>query len=349
MTYLEAVEKAVITKKLIIAKNLIIEKGYKDTRLIELDEIHVPKHDANNGNNPTRYNLNGKNIDELQLSLMKPNWSLPLMVVKIIPGGRMINGKTYYYELVAGFHRFEALIRNLTPKWWFTVYNFTGNPEAESDLQALENDHTPRLSMNVEGLTNWLVYQVEQTEAAMNKKVDILKYTSSKTKTAAVNNAVNTTGAYKDVTVRSIKEIKEFLEEDDNYLKNGETNRAPYTHSGELDPTRLEHGWTVKERYEDEFVFNAIKKFKKTGKTSYFVGHVNVPKKGTVNEARAGMLKNFKKHEDALEATMKYKERTGNWPWRVESFFKQDNHPDTREKFWVDVESVLPKKGKLPI
>ena len=58
------------------------------------------------------------------------------------------------------------------------------------------------------------------------------------------------------------------------------------------------------------------------------------------------MLKSFKKYEDALESTMQYKQKTGKWPWRSESFFKQDNHPDTRETFWVDIKSLLSKFSK---
>jgi len=57
-------------------------------------------------------------------------------------------------------------------------------------------------------------------------------------------------------------------------------------------------------------------------------------------------LKNFKKYEDALETVMKHRQKTGEWPWRSESFFKQDNHPDSRENFWVDIKSLFPKKDK---
>jgi len=325
-------------KNVKVTRALIVENGHIEDRVIRLDEIYVPKHDKNNGNNPTRYELDGKNIDDLQVALHYPDWSKPLMIVKEIKNGKQINGKTYYYELVAGFHRFEALSRNHVEEWRFDVYDFTGNPEAESDIQALENDHAPHKNMDKFGLANWLKYQVEQgfierTENAMNKKVEIFKFVAPQTKTAAVNMAVNETGAYKDITVRSITEIKQFLDNDDNYR---EDNRPKYTHSGNLDPHRLEHGWTVKEGYEDEYLFNAMKKFKETGRNSYFLGHVKVPKSGSVNDSRKGMLEKFEYLESVIQESVDYKEKHGNWPWRTESFFKQDNHPNRRETFWID-------------
>ena len=325
-----------------VTRALIVVEGHEEPRIIKLEEIYVPKQDKNSGNNPTRYELDGKNVLDLQLALMNPDWSKPLMIVKEIKGGRNIDGKTYYYELVAGFHRFEALTKNHTIEWIFDVYDFTGKPELESDIQALENDHAPDKKMDTKGLANWLQYQVEQgfierTESAMNKKVEILKFVSSQTKTNAVNLAVNTTGAYKDVTTRSIKELKEHLDQDDNYR---DDNRSRYSHSGRLDPHRLEFGWTVLEGYEDEYLFNAIKSWHRDNRPSYFLGHVKTPKSGTVNDSRQGMLKRFSELEGALQSTLDYKQKHGNWPWRVESFFKQDNHPNSRETFWIDPEEI---------
>ena len=161
-----------------VSRALIVKEGHIEPRIIRLDEIYVPKQDKYSGNNPTRYELDGQNITELQLALQYPDWSKPLMIVKEIKGGKEINGKTYYYELVAGFHRFEAPSRNLTSEWIFDVYDFSGNPEAESDIQALENDHAPHKKMNKYGVANWLKFQYENgciknTETYMNKKVEI--------------------------------------------------------------------------------------------------------------------------------------------------------------------------------
>jgi len=330
-----------------VTRALIVEKGHIEPRVIKLNEIYVPKQDKDSGNNPTRYELDGKNVDDLQLALHYPDWSKPLMIVKEIKGGKEINGKTYYYELVAGFHRFEALTRNHTLEWIFDVYDFTGNPEAESDIQALENDHAPHKTMSKYDVSNWLKYQYEKgwiknNETDMNRKVELLKFVSTRTKTDGVNLAINETDGYKDVTVRSIKEIKEFLENEENYEVD---NRPVYSHSGNLDPKRLEHGWTVKEGYEDEYLFNAMKSFYKTGRTSYFLGHVKTPKTGTVSDSRRNMNKKFKELEEALQASVEFKDEFGTWPWRTESYFKQDNHPKRREDYWVE-ETRLPKPKK---
>ena len=328
-----------------VTRALIVKEGHVEPRSIELDEIYVPKHDTSSGNNVTRYELDMKNVANLQVALHFPNWSLTLMIVKEIKGGKEIDGKTYYYELVAGFHRFEALSMNQVKEWLFDVYDFTGKPEVESDIQALENDHPPAKQMDKFGLANWLKYNVEKgfierTEAAMHKKVEMFKFVPSQTKTAAVNMAVNETDAYKDVTIRSITEIKQFLDNDDNYR---DDNRPKYQHSGTYDSKRNEYGWTVKQDYEHEYLFNAIRKYEETQIPSYFVCHVKVPKSGTVDEARNKMLKKFSALEDALSSAVNFRGYTlpkenkdKTWPWRVETFFKQDNHPDRRETYWID-------------
>ena len=285
-----------------VTRALIVQEGHVEPRSIKLDEIYVPKHDTSSGNNVTRYELDLKNVVNLQVALHFPDWSKPLMIVKEIKGGKEIDGKTHYYELVAGFHRFEALSRNGVKEWLFDIYDFTGKPESESDIQALENDHAPDKKMDKFGLANWLKYNVEKgwienTETAMNKKVEIFKFVAPQTKTAAVNMAVNETGAYKDVTIRSINEIKQFLNDDSNYRGD---NRPKYQHSGTFDPKRNEYGWTVKEGYEHEYLFNAIRKYEESGLASYFVCHVKVPKSGTVNEARVKMKKKYTDLEKAL-------------------------------------------------
>ena len=321
-----------------VTRALIVQEGHVEPRSIRLDEIYVPKQDKDSGNNVTRYELDMKNVVDLQLALQFPDWSKPLMIVKKIKGGKEINGKTYYYELVAGFHRFEALFRNIVEEWLFDVYDFTGNPEAESDIKALENDHVQAKNLDTAGIANWLSYNlemgfIENTEAAMNKKVGILKFVSPQRKTAAVNQALNQSDGYRDVTIRSIKEIKDHLDNDDNYR---DDNRSRYSHSGNLDPKRLEHGWTVKEGYEDEYLFNAMKQYHKYTRPSYFLNHIKVPKTGTVQDARKKMVKRFTELESALESSVKFKKENGKWPWRIESFFPQDNHPDSRERSWID-------------
>ena len=145
-----------------VTRALIVQEGHVEPSSIKLDEIYVPKHDTSSGNNVTRYELDLKNVVNLQVALHFPDWSKPLMIVKEIKGGKEIDGKTHYYELVAGFHRFEALSRNGVKEWLFDIYDFTGKPESESDIQALENDHAPDKKMDKFGLANWLKYNVEK-------------------------------------------------------------------------------------------------------------------------------------------------------------------------------------------
>ncbi len=321
-----------------VTRTLISEKGYVETLKINLDEIYVPKEDRSSNNNPTRSELSQDNVDKLRTALRIPDWSEPLPIVKRIPTGKTIGGKTYYYHLIAGFHRFEALTLNDTFQWIFDVYDFTGDPESESDLQALENDKKPQKPLDVVGIANWLGHQVSEgwipcTEEALNEKVEILQYVHPRTKTAAVALAKKNLGAYTDVTIRTIREIKEHIGNDDNYRKD---NRPRYVHSGQLDPSRLEFGWSVKEGYEYEYIMNAIKSYHRDKKPSYFLNHVRTPKTGTVNDSRRKMRDSFINLEKALDSAVKYKNETGSWPWRTESWFRQDNHKDTLEEYWVD-------------
>jgi hypothetical protein len=78
-----------------------------------------------------------------------------------------------------------------------------------------------------------------------------------------------------------------------------------------------------------------MRKFHDTGRTSYFINHVFVPKTGTVDDSRQKMMDKFDALEASLESSVKYKEENGTWPWRTEAFFKQDNHPQNRETYWV--------------
>lgn len=325
-----------------------------EERRIPLSEIYVPKEDKTKANNITRRELNRDNVSALRISLRRPLWSEPMMIVKRIPGGKTINGITYYYELVLGFHRFEALSENETREWWMDVYDFTGDPEAEIDIQALENDHLPRQPLDKMGIANWLAYcvgksYIENTKEAILKKAQsTLKNTNTRTLKAAAQLAAKMCGAHTDIVTRTIGEIKEYLS------ANPPQDDSEYYHSGQLDPVRKEFGWTVLEGYEHEFIHNAIKNYhlkrkpgfdeygeRHDGYTSYFNCHVKVPKEGkTLTDSRKSMIESFKRIEDALEAACEYKQANKVWPWRVEGFFPQDNTKENAERDWISPSEI---------
>ena len=88
-----------------------------------------------------------------------------------------------------------------------------------------------------------------------------------------------------------------------------------------------------------------MRAFYNTKKTSYFLNHVKTPKTGSVSDARIKMNDKFKELENALESSVEFKNKNGRWPWRTEAYFKQDNHKDRRETYWIQ-ETRLSEKSK---
>ena len=328
----------ILPNKNTITRTLVVEKGYVDTIELNPEDIYIPKELKGTANNVTRLSLDESNIQSLQQALQKPDWSLPLIVVKRIPGGLTVNGKTYRYQLVAGYHRLTALLRNHQPNWLFDVYEFA-TEEEEIDFQALENDHAPRRPIDLNGLVNYLSYKVnkgmiENDRRQMAMELEKFQNVHHKTKTAAVNRAASKFGAYTDVVIRDFNEIKQYLDNPENY----DNQTAKYTHSGKIDFNRKAHGWTVKEGYEYEYLMNAIKAFNEDGMPSYFVNHVKEPtEKMTLQDRRDSMIEAFATLENALIKTFEYYQKNGRFPWHIEGFMPQNNVEGQEENYFIKV------------
>ena len=152
--------------------------------------------------------------------------------------------------------------------------------------------------------------------------MDQFTHVHASTKTASIKRAMSKHGVHQDFVIRDWTEIQKFTKNLDNYSE-GDV----YTNQGNLDLSRNEHGWTVKEGYEREFIMSAIKKYHDTKNPSYFVNWVKTPndKSPSAIEKRAVMSENYQKLETALKTTIKYYEKHGTWPWRQEAWFPQDN------------------------
>jgi len=317
-------EKDMLDKKM-VTRTLIVEKGHVEILNLNPEDIYVPKEDKDSENNITRILLDPQNIDRLQIALMAPDWSKPLIVIERIKGGLTVNGKTYWYKLVAGYHRMSALKRQCVTEWLFDLYEFETNEE-RVDFQAIENDHEPRKEMSTEDWANYLSYKFSQgwltSKEDMKKQMDKFKNVHSSTKTGAILRAVSKNGVYQDFVIRDWKEIQEFINNPDNY-----TTGHVYTYKGKKDPNRQECGWTVKEGYEHEYLMNAIMKYHDTRNTSYFVNWVKTPndKVPTAADKRELMSNKYDKLETALKSTFEYYQEHGTFPWRQEAWFPQDN------------------------
>tara|TARA_Y100000114_G_scaffold5049_1_gene4187 strand:- start:213 stop:1217 length:1005 start_codon:yes stop_codon:yes gene_type:complete len=323
-------------------KNRLMSERFKEVLELNPEDIFIPKEVKGTGNNVTRISLDQQNIATLQMSLQTPDWSQPFIVVKPIRGGITENGKTYRWQLVAGYHRMYALLRNQVPVWYFDWYEFE-TAEEELDFQALENNHLPRKEMDLAGLTNYLAFKVDNgmipnTKESMDAEVEKFTNIHGRTKTAAVTKAVSRCGAYTDVTIRDFSEIKEYLANPENY----DGNTREYTHSGNIDPFRNKHGWTVKEGYEHEFIMNAVKRFSETGKGSYFVNHVKEPTdKMTLQQRRDNMVSTFTTLELALKRVIDYYNENDVFPWESVAFMPQNNVRGSEENEFIPVRDAV--------
>lgn len=311
----------------ITAPIIILQDSYIDTIELNPEEILIPKEVKDAAGNVTRVEIDEHNVSQLQSSLLNPDWSVQLIIIEEIPPVE-IDGKTYKYKLVAGFHRLTALIKNHENKWWFDLYNFKSE-EDRLECQKIENDHKPRKGHDVKGLTNLLAYKVykkmiKNTKQAMDEELSVLKNVHANTKTAAVRAAIGRTGAYVDTIVRTFDDIRKLLSNPDRY-PSGVTE---YHHSGDLDVKRDMHGWTVGEGYEDEYIFSAIKKFHETGKHSYFTNHVKAANKDkSISQRRSNMLNKYAHYEEALKTVIKYYNENGQtFPWKYDEAFHPQNN-----------------------
>ena len=311
--------------KNMVTRTLIVKKGHVKILNLNPEDIYVPQNEKDSPNNITRIILNPQNIDRLQMALMSPDWSKPLIAVEKIKGGLTVNGKTYWYKLVAGYHRMAALKRQCITDWLFDLYDFETNEERIT-YQALENDHAPQETMGIEDWANYLSYKFSQgwltCETDMKTEMDGFKNVHYSTKSNAITRALAMNGQHSDFVIRNWSEIRDFTDNLDNY-----TSGFTYAYKGDKDSKRDECGWTVKEGYEHEYIMNAIKKFHDTRTTSYFVNWVKTPNKKypTTKDKRELMTNNYDKLETSLISTIEYYNEHGTFPWRQEAWFPQDN------------------------
>jgi len=278
--------------------------------------------------------LDEPTISMLQVSMpTKPDWSESLMVVRKIKGGKTVNGKTYWYELVVGYHRHTALTRQCIQEWIFDVYEFD-NDDDLVDFQADENGaHKPRKIMGKKEWANYLSYKISRnpdlTEKDLGKIMNRFVNVHSSTKTSAIATAVKENGVYQDFHTFTWKDVQETIQNHKNY-PDGVND---YTLKGRKDKNRNEAGWSMKQGYEDEYLFNAMKKYHATGLTSYFTMHTALPKKGdTTKTTRENMQQSIQEYENAMKSTFEFYQKHGTFPWRQEAWFAQDNK-NNEDKF----------------
>jgi len=301
---------------------------FEHYEIIQLDEIYIPPMP----DNPTR--SSGKdpvNIQALTQSLSHGiNYNLMPPVVR--RNSRIIDGKHYKYELIAGNHRMEALLNNKYDEWIFGIYEFAVNGYSYEDsvrtFQLMENDHNPALVSSEKDISNTITRMiaygstlVTDDEASIRRYVETYcKNKHGNARNAIVKRVLRNRGVYQDIVTYTAKDAFKWI-----------SDNTDYTVAGTLDRKRDKYGWTVLEGYQYEYVMNAVRKYAETGKESYFVCHTKAPtEKMDLDAKRINMNQVFEQLESDLVETVKFYNKHGRFPWQNEGFMAQ-NHK-TNEK-----------------
>lgn len=326
---LRPIRKEDLTRKPIVAT------GSQLVDTIELDprDVYIPLLREGVARNAVRTKLDQEHIMALQGSLDKEvDPSQPVPGVMRYERPKVIDGKTYKYELVFGFHRQYAILKCTFESYVYDVYKFgvDGVPFLKSirTLQLVENDKLPSKNSYPDEIANIImelieVGELENTEEAIREYVEeVAAHKHGKTKTSIVNKVLNNSNGYRDITIYNFDQVKAFLGNSGNY----DNDQSEYKTKFEYDVLRQKRGATVLSGYEIEFIPQAMKHFKKDGSESYFNLHVKSPKEGkTVRELRKDMLKNIDDIEKSILAVAEFYRNHNRFPWTLENFLPQDN------------------------
>lgn len=326
---LRPIRKEDLTRKPIVATG----SQLVDTIEIDPRDVYIPLLSEGVARNAVRTKLDQEHILQLQASLSQgvdPSETVPGVMRYERP--KVINGKTYKYELVFGFHRQYAILKCMFELYVYDVYKFgvDGVPFLKSvrTLQLVENDKLPAKSSKGDEIANIIMELIEVGELP-NDEDSIREYVEEvaahkhgNTKTAIINKVVNNSGAYRDITTYTFDQAKAFLGNSGNY----ENDDPEYKLKFEYDVARKKRGATVLSGYEIEFIPQAMKHFLKDGSESYFNLHVKPPKEGkTVQDVREDMIKSIGDIEESILAAADFHKKNGRFPWTLESFLPQDN------------------------
>lgn len=302
----------------------------KDGRkIVELSTIYVPPM----ADNPVRKKQkNAEHIQKLTQSLTNGiDYALMPPVVRWNP--RIVDGVSYDYELICGNHRYEALTILGYKQWIFDVYEFALNGISYEDsvrtFQLQENDHRPALESSKDDVINVISRLisygstlVENTESSIGAYVDeFCPNMHHQTKSKVVRGAVGACGAYQDIVTFTAVDVDKWLHKN-----------TSLTNKGDVDKRRNQHGWTVLEGYEYEYLVNATRKYAETGKESYFVCHTKAPtKQEDLNFKRQKIVNKFNSLEESLIEVVKFYNENNRFPWKVEGFLPQDRKKPENE------------------
>jgi hypothetical protein len=301
---------------------------FTERRIISLDEIYIPP--LKKDNSVRSKGKDALNVQKLQNSLYNGiDYSLMPPVVREV--SRIVDGKIYKYELVAGNHRLEALRILGVIEWIFDIYELCldgfNYEDSIRTFQLVENNHAPSLSTTesdvVHTITRMIAHGSKLVKPTEDSICDYINtYCSNmhpQTRAKAVRDTIRQltkTGCivYRDVITYTAQDVLDFLGRNTDYVC-----------GGNYDFKRKKIGWSVLEGYENEFIMNATRRFAETGYESYFTLHTKSPtEKYNVKDRRTKMVNQIKDIEGDLKKVFAFYQKTGKFPWNVEGYLPQD-------------------------
>ena len=296
---------------------------YVSRDIIRLDTIYSPEINQN------VVRKKGKNLPHIQIlsKSLSNGIDYSLMPPVVRKKTQIINGKTYDYELIFGYHRYEAL-KTLCQfdRWIFDTYDICLDGFSFEDsvqtLKLQENNHRPALANAADDVVNTILFLIEKgsqlveaDEASISNYVDL--YCSNlhwQTQSKIVRRVIAASGAYQDVVTYTANDLETWLNTNTNYKM-----------SGKFDKKRNKFGYTCLSRYEPDTLFSAMKAYSDQGKESYIIGHTSPPTKAnTVDDKRQTIADNFARWETFLVDVVKFYNNNGRFPWVLEGFAPQD-------------------------
>jgi hypothetical protein len=303
---------------------------FKKAIIIPLDEIYVQPQE----NNPVRVETkNAYHIQKLTVNLSN-GIDYGRMPPAVRENPRIVDGKHYRYELMCGHHRFEAFMILGYTYWIFWVYEICQDGYSYEDsvrtLQVQENDHDASLASEAQDVSSIIVRLIEHgSKLVKNEESSIRNYVDTycknmhyNTRGKVIRQVMDKVGTYRQVVTYTAQDAYKWIH-----------NHTDYTYAGELDTKRKKFGWTVLEGYEYEFLVSAMKKYRESGKESYFILHTKAPTaKNTLDDKREKMIESFNHLEDSLKEVFTYYQENNKFPWSIECFMPQDQSTEDSKK-----------------
>ena len=265
----------------------------------------------------------------------------PLPVIELLsaPIRHSHNGveDTYNYKLIDGYTRIEALKNLGYTGYWFDIGKFD-NELASITFAISNNKQLPKAPSNrrdLFSLTSNLVSKglIGKEVKDVSEYIVANKLAKKSLATEIAQEVAIAHGSNIPITLYTQQMIKD------------DADFFGIEREGSEDCNRNELGWIFKNRYEREFLLNAILSWYKTGKTSYFTLYTDMPSKGvTVYDMNEKLVDNLLEIENALFSYIEWQKQSERYCWRIHGALPQSQKDRCPQKKIVKLKKRIDPK-----